>query len=938
MSQLDRTHVEKRFDAHSRGADRVLKLEDFYEVVTVLGLGITKGDTRVIFEYYDKAKDGEVTYEPIVNHAYSGKFNSYDVLNSTLTRVDLPDTPNMILCRQLKETITDSIYKYLKLNPDACLGHLLLSHIDTKATTLAAFSGVNQNTATLTRKQLRKVLMSLGCQLSDVDESTVFEALSIRQDGRMNLHDFLLYFMDLTLRNDNMKASCALKKVLEKKTTAPKELIKLLHKAATSEYRLQSKGLININAFEGILAQLYGCESSVTKVDEIEDLLLFFDPTKMGRVDIEYIAALAGSCVDTSRATAKLKYLLKLLQTKGVNCPAVLNEVLAESINKDGVLPCDELASAIVNHFSIPMLPSEVLLIAARYQKRNKINIESFLEKVHSHSVDTDGSNENNYFSFLHNSTHHHSDNFGKKMTKKILKLRSNIDKRDSFRVALLKLDTEMSGTIPQRDLQRLLDSNEYIDFKDTESSLLIENLRLCEDKLTNCATTDQSKDQLDQPKSSMDVQSNTDTNNIPYSMLLLILHEPMTNQSRVTLAGNAVIKHILREGVSDIDNMIASLRQKCREADTNHTGLIQLTLAQSFLAENCKSIDHSNLLSLLQGLKHTKSDSVYHPELCIFLRCCSISSVMIRLHRLDITRHKQQGLNLQAFLSKHAQKRSGVMDQVKLNDILTHMGILVAETELWTIFTAFGSKSDKSILDIDRFITCLKEGGNIGIQNLNSDFVLEALPEFPAHDDGTKEIIQAYDSLLLAALQEIFDSFDGSHTNEIATNEIERVLQSLGFELSMTELIELYTAVDPYNKGTIEYRAFISHTMSVLRTKYHEVTYDSIDQLKRWFMSVDHDKDGTLNHSEFHYFISIVTARNKSCLLMELTDEEINALTRYIDIDDEEIIIWSEFAQIFEFMLNENSIVTLPVLIQKAIRKVKYFQYTHDFHHYLLL
>ena len=92
--------------------------------------------------------------------------------------------------------------------------------------------------------------------------------------------------------------------------------------------------------------------------------------------------------------------------------------------------------------------------------------------------------------------------NFGKTVFQKLCKLRANNEKRIQFRRSVLGRDADYVGHIPKRELQRALDG--YCEFTEAELSLLAENL------------------------STVDVKSSTARMDLDYSLLLLLLMDPL--------------------------------------------------------------------------------------------------------------------------------------------------------------------------------------------------------------------------------------------------------------------------------------------------------------------------------------------------------------------------------------------------------------------------
>jgi enamine deaminase RidA (YjgF/YER057c/UK114 family) len=74
--------------------------------------------------------------------------------------------------------------------------------------------------------------------------------------------------------------------------------------------------------------------------------------------------------MDSNRAMLKLKNILRILRGRNINYKDIMKTTLYLD-SKDGMVSTDELSSAFVSHFAVPILPSEVILVASKYQKRN---------------------------------------------------------------------------------------------------------------------------------------------------------------------------------------------------------------------------------------------------------------------------------------------------------------------------------------------------------------------------------------------------------------------------------------------------------------------------------------------------------------------------------------------------------------------------------------
>ena len=172
----------------------------------------------------------------------------------------------------------------------------------------------------------------------------------------------------------------------------------------------------------------------------------------------------------------------------------------------------DFLSSA----FGLPMLRCEIHIILTKYQKRGRINIESFIENFEN----IDGDNKSKMTEKKISTKE--SEVFGKAIFKKLCKLRSNETNKIEFRKALLAEDPNLNGSISKKSFQKVLDR--LLDLTDAEGALLIENL---------CFPSD------------------TRRNEIDYPLLLLLLNEPLKRSVYAIAAGTAMINKIMRSSDS---------------------------------------------------------------------------------------------------------------------------------------------------------------------------------------------------------------------------------------------------------------------------------------------------------------------------------------------------------------------------------------------------
>ncbi len=637
---------------------------DFRSIAEALGLPLSFADIRTVFSYFDKDHENKVYIDFLLDETFKAHDSSES--DFSLERSSSPNKMKLkrnennfnhehwVISSQTRDDIGESVRHFLKSSNDACFGKLLVQLAELKGGSITA----------MTRKQMRRVFIALGTQLTDQDETTIFDYLDFKSDETINIHDLILFCFDLAYLNDNLEASYALRRILEKKKMPPKEFSRTLSKA-----NLSKSGYLEDVVFQKLMAKIYGMETSITKFEEIEDLIKFFDPNKEGRIDIEYVTALAMVCIEPSRSSLKLKNMLNLLKSNDIDFKDILFRNL-DSCLKDGMISIEDLSTAFTANFALPILPCEINSIASQFQRRNKINLESFLEKILGTKNDLSASGQQNdrknlnkgNLSRTKDSSQSSGSEFGKNLFKKIFKLRANSDKRFLFRSAILSKDSDMNGYINKRDLQRLLDGNQYIDLSDEESCLLIENLLI------------------------------KDSSNIDYSLLLLFLNEPVSNPSQIINAGVAIVKKLNRD--TDLISLTKNINSKCCKIDTRYTGMIPTKSIIKIMHEICIGVDLKSIQTVLLGFKDSKSDCVLYIELLSFLSNCSIWDVMNRIQRLELIRQKQ-GYDFQEFLLSYTQKKGKLVDASKFNELSVSLGIFIPETGISTIFTLFCLRSN---------------------------------------------------------------------------------------------------------------------------------------------------------------------------------------------------------------------------------------------------
>lgn len=777
-----------------------------------------------------------------------------------------------ILPRRARDDVADSVRAYLKGASGACVGKLFGDHAEDRN------SG---GAPTMTKKQMRKGFASLGTQLTDNDESTIFECFDFRNDGSVSVYDLVSFCMDAALENDCIPAGDAVADTFVKRKIPAKEFARTLHKADG-----QQTGFVDHRLFEKAVMKLVG-QSNVTE-DQLGDMERFLDPEKDGNIDINYAAAIVTIGGDVSRAESKLRNMLRILRVRGVN----YKEAITSSLRSpdEPMAECDELVDILKSSLGFPMLAYEVQLVIKKFQRRGRVSIDFFLEQLETSGDGKQGGAGGGAGADSRaRAGAKDAEDFGKTLFKKLCKVRASPEKRELFRGATLKKDEDLVGHISKRDLQRVLDQN--MDLTDAESLLLMENLGFTD---------------------------GTHRTDIQYSFLLLMLHEPIPNSP--VLAGISLMNKMMRGSDSvNLRRLLALLFRSFAAADSHHSGMVPFSMAQKVLKEECDSVDSNTLAGLLEGFQDSSSDCILYPELISFLGSCSLWNVMYRLNQIDLIRQRQ-GYNFQDFLVKYCKKGKKV-DFVKLADQFLGLGILIPDTAISTIFLNYGDSTHK-ILDAEKFVAALAAAGNEEAEN-SKKTRLEISPFAVTgadSDDLVQSILKEYDERVMKALQKAFDLFDLNSGNEIVATELERILCCVGFEPSVNDIQMLTNQIDRRGTGLLEYNNFMAVCVPYMREQYHRFEHVSLKYLETLFESLDTDQTGTLDPNEFKQVIGSVAQHS----LTDLTPEECDSMAKFLDANGDGFVSWGEFRQIFSYLNNKTAFKKLPDVVRVGLLKVR--------------
>ena len=254
-------------------------------------------------------------------------------------------------------------------------------------------------------------------------------------------------------------------------------------------------------------------------------------------------------------------------------------------------------------------------------------------------------------------------------------------------------------------------------------------------------------------------------------------------------------------------------------------------------------------------------------------------------------------------------------IEKTKLNELFLALGVVIPDCALTTIYILYGKDGNK-ILDTPKFCAALEEG-DIEDPNVTRMKAANFSPLSVKDCEITAEILADYDSRMLVAVQAVFDVFDKNGTNKISSSELERMLCSLGLSPSPEDLGDLIYKTDRKASGFIDYTDFVTHIIPFIRKEYRVVSKVSVVRYKLAFDALDVNGDGSLQPGEFRHIINTT--------LHEVKDSEMEALVAYLDVDKSGSIDWTEFQRMVKVAQNEKTLIQLPEILQRIIRKIQY-------------
>eukprot|EP00605_Chrysophyceae_sp_TOSAG23-4_P002649 GSChrysophyteH1.ASY1.ANO1.2925.1 assembled CDS len=970
LCMLDSSVVERSCEDLSRhDVFSIAKFSDFCED---FGFVLSGCERSILFNAFDADAKGEFKTEIITTMRKEGADAAALKKKSSIGKKGRGfklDDKDVLLSANLREDLAQSALSYINSSSRAgvdgdrnrdtkavkSLGQLIYSYVESSS---KGRSSTHGNTNALTRKAFRKFFSDgLNMQFREEEENLVFESFDNNSTGTILCDDVLTFLYALAYDNDSMEVCSIWQNSLSRHSgVTPKEFARSMAK-----YDALNNGFIDDKNFEKVLKKLVSgssaskfgglnrfsrskAEPKNESIDEdtIADLKNFLDPGRDGQIDRYYASAIATICLDcgqaesntegTKLAEIKLKNCFRIMRLRGVDYTTVLNELATEEkdggdsdderqrsargrgVGKSSYLGLEDAVDLFEVSIGVPLLRCELYALLIKMQRHGNVPVDTLLERMESETDLGDKSGRDGVVDSSHG-----NDSFGKTLWRKLCKLRSRRNEADTLRAALLEADRDDQGRLSKREMQRLLDK--YADLTDPEAALLEENLSFYEGghKMSH----------HHHASLSASASAASSSNYVDYPLLLLLMHEPVAEVTAVTAAGTSLMVKMTRAGGDSFEalrRLFQLLYRNFSSTDRNSSGFITVEAAEQVIQQECDSVDDATMDLILVAFQDRNSDCIMYPEMYSFLVSCHINSVVHRLYELDLIRQKQ-GYNLIDFLQKLSRKSK--VDHVKLSDQFVSLGLLISECAVHTLYHNFAidKKSNKNYLSIDALATAIARVTDPdanenttklrGSRRSRGEGQLTDYIGKDGKDEISDRILKEYDEKLKRAVQLAFDIFDKENANALPEEDLERIMHCIGYDATFTELDDLLNKIDRSGSGIMEYSNFMGCVMDFCRTKYGNSLSVTRDRLQIYFNSLDRNSDGTLTHAEFAH----VSRSSHS----NLTEDEMNALIDYLDVDGDGCIAWEEFSRLLAVLDDQKYLNTLPRTLHTAMRKIQY-------------
>jgi len=169
-----------------------------------------------------------------------------------------------------------------------------------------------------------------------------------------------------------------------------------------------------------------------------------------------------------------------------------------------------------------------------------------------------------------------------------------------------------------------------------------------------------------------------------------------------------------------------------------------------------------------------------------------------------------------------------------------------------------------------------------------------------PARKTGRRK--SQLDKNEIRQLKEAFAYFDSNHTGEISTQEIGKVMKTVGFEVNEEELGDVMHDIDANGDGHMDFDEFV-----VMMDRRMSIG-SQVDEMKATFTFFDKNGDGKIDFDELKEVLFKLGE--------EVTDKDVRDMIQDADINGDGCIDFQEFVRM---MLASEDEQTKMSLLLKA-------------------
>jgi Ca2+-binding EF-hand superfamily protein len=585
----------------------------------------------------------------------------------------------------------------------------------------------------------------------------------------------------------------------------------------------------------------------------------FFDPFTSGTVDAIFVSSFAGLICNVDHCSAKLRHYLKQLEEKGW---------FKQLFDKEKKINAHDLAKLFRN-FGIPCQTAEILIAVSQVSSNGVVDVAKYLEA--SIGVEKDPKNTNSL-------------SFGRGLYKKLCKLRSSLDSKTIFRKYVLSKDDGKNGCISAAGFK--------VGVQKTTECSNEEMALLCE-----CFAV------ISQPDS------------IFYIFLLLWLAEPL-HTSVDSPIFTAVSSKIKRLSSSEVSEFTSRILRKLRNLDIHNAGFATIAALTDCFEKEDIIYDAAGSKSFIQVFLDGTTGQIAYPEMIAFFLAHSLSFVGSRLNfSFDI--RKKQGYDVRDDLARLYKTHKNSVDVGHIQTRFVDLGLIFPETMV-RFLSANCVSPETNNFSLERFADVAQTDEDSSPLEISR--VVETTSSIREPNkicNISMNILTEYDGIMLKSLQRAFDLFDKKNTNEIPSDDLERVLCSVGLTPSVEDLQSLLLKLDPKDFGTIEFNSFMKQVVPYVRKTYGVAGEVALSKLHQQFVKFDASGDGLLQKQELAHLLRSSTTH--------IDVEELNSILVFLDVDEDGCISWEEFRRVYDIIKDNEEMMSLAEPLRSALRKLQY-------------